>query len=329
MALFDLPREQLETYRPDRDEPADFDAFWAATLAAARATPLDATFAPVDCGLQTVETYDVRFSGYGGQRIAGWLLRPRGAPGPRPAVVEYIGYGGGRGFPTDWLLWSAAGYAHLIMDTRGQGSAWLQGDTPDVDPEGGAPQVPGFLTRGVLDPRTYYYRRLITDAVRAVEAARAAPGVDAARVAVTGGSQGGGLALAVAGLRPDLAAVLPDVPFLCHYRRASELTDAEPYHELSRFCRTRPQDVERVFATLAYFDGVNFAPRATAPGLFSVGLMDETCPPSTVYAAYNHYAGPKEMRVWRYNHHEGGGSHQQREKIAFLRRIWPDVAGQA
>ncbi|HEX6607610.1 MAG TPA: acetylxylan esterase, partial [Chloroflexia bacterium] len=144
MAIFDLPLDELRQYRPPRNEPADFDAFWATTLAAARAFPLDAQFAPVDYGLRTVETFDLTFSGYGGQRIKGWLLLPRNRAGRLPCVVEYIGYGGGRGLPTDWLLWSGAGYAHLVMDTRGQGSSWLQGDTPDAEPDGGNPHYPGF-----------------------------------------------------------------------------------------------------------------------------------------------------------------------------------------
>jgi len=75
-----------------------------------------------------------------------------------------------------------------------------------------------------------------------------------------------------------------------------------------------------VFETLSYFDGVNFAPRATAPALFSTALMDIICPPSTVYAAYNHYAAEKDIRTWPYNGHEGGGSFQVQEKIAFLRQ---------
>ncbi len=322
MALFDLPLAQLEGYRPDRDEPADFDDFWSRTLAEARAFPLDPRFAPVDFGLRTVETFDVTFNGYGGQPIKGWLLLPRARSGPLPAVVEYIGYGGGRGFPTDWLTWSAAGYAHLVMDTRGQGSAWSKGDTPDIAPEGGDPQFPGFMTRGILAPRTYYYRRLIADAARAVEAAAAHGVIDAGRIAVAGASQGGGLALAAGALAPGVGAVLADVPFLCHYRRATEITDAHPYQELARFCLTRRDAVDTVFATLAYFDGVNFAARAGAPALFSVGLMDEICPPSTVYAAYNHYAGPKEIRVWRYNHHEGGGPYQTLERLKFLGALW-------
>ena len=331
VAYFDLPLDRLRAYQPPRDEPADFDAFWADTLAAARRHPLDAAFAPVDYGLRTVETFDVTFSGYGGQRVKGWLLLPRGMghrrgpPSPLPAVVEYLGYGGGRGHPTDWLLWSSAGYAHLVMDTRGQGSGRLQGDTPDPEPDGGNPQVPGFMTRGILDPRSYYYRRVFTDAVRAVEAARAHPAIDAARLAVAGGSQGGGIALAVSGLDPTVGAALPDVPFLCHYQRATEITSAAPYEELARFCMAHRDKVDTVFATLAYFDGVNLAARAQARALFSVGLMDEVCPPSTVFAAYNHYAGPKEIRVWRYNHHEGGGSHQIVERVRFLNELWGEL----
>ena len=319
--LFDLPLDQLETYRPPRSEPGDFDAFWAATLAEARAYPLEATFAPVDAGLRLIEVEDVTFRGYAGQPIRGWFLRPRGADGPRPCVVEFIGYGGGRGHPHDWLLFAAAGYAHFVMDTRGQGSVWRRGDTADPEPDGGNPQLPGFMTRGVLSPQTYYYRRVFTDAVRAIEAARSHPAVDGTRVAVNGGSQGGGIALAVAGLVGDLAAALIDVPFLCHFRRATTITDADPYGEIVRFCKVHRDKVATVFNTLDTFDGVNFAARANAPALFSVGLMDDVCPPSTVFAAYNHYAGPKGMRVWPFNRHEGGESYQTEEKLAFLRRM--------
>jgi cephalosporin-C deacetylase len=320
--FFDMPLKELETYLPDREEPADFDAFWEATLAEARAFPMDAAFKPVDYGLKTVEAFDVTFNGYGGQPIKGWFLLPRQRQGPLPCVVEYIGYGGGRGFPTDWLMWSSAGFAYLVMDTRGQGSAWRQGDTPDPEPDGSNPHYPGFMTRGVLDPRTYYYRRVFTDGVRAVEAARAHPAVDAGRIAVTGGSQGGGITIAVGGLEPGVKVVMPDVPFLCHYRRATELVDTAPYSEIVAFCKAHRDKIDTVFHTLSYFDGVNFAARTTCHGLFSVGLMDQTCPPSTVFAAYNHFAGPKEIRIWQYNEHEGGGSYQTIEKVKYLRGLW-------
>jgi cephalosporin-C deacetylase len=319
---FDLPLEQLKTYQPVRPEPSDFETFWKETLAQARQTPLNARFVPVDYGLQTVETFDVTFNGYSGQPVKGWFLLPRQRSGPLACVVEYIGYGGGRGFPLDWLLWSSAGYAHLVMDTRGQGSVWKSGDTPDLPVDGSSPHVPGFMTLGILEPKTYYYRRVFTDAVRAVEAARSHLAVDATHVAVTGGSQGGGITLAVSGLEPDLAAVMPDVPFLCHFRRATEITDGAPYSEISQYCKIHRDQIETVFSTLSYFDGMNFAARATAPALFSAGLMDTICPPSTVFAAYNHYAGKKDIKVWPYNNHEGGDTYQAMEKVKFLKDLW-------
>lgn len=322
MAFFDMPLDQLEQYRPPLNEPADFDAFWAQTLAETRAHPLNAVFEPVDTGFRTVEVFDVTYSGYAGQPIKGWLILPAVRTAPLPCVVEFIGYGGGRNLPTDWLLWASVGYAHLVMDTRGQGTTWSTGDTPDPEPDGSNPHYPGFMTRGILNPKTYYYRRVFTDGVRAVEAAQSHPAIDPTRITATGGSQGGGISIAVAGLSPAVSVVMPDVPFLCHYRRATEITAGFPYEEISQYCKTHRPEIDKVFNTLAYFDGVSFSARSQAKALFSVGLMDEICPPSTVYAAYNHFAGPKEIRVWRYNHHEGGGSYQTVEKVNFLRAIW-------
>jgi cephalosporin-C deacetylase len=322
MNLFDLPLEELQRYLPPRQEPADFDDFWQRSLAATRQHPLAARFEPIDYGLALVESFDVTFAGYDGQPIKGWLSLPRQRKGELPCVVEYIGYGGGRSFPPDWLLWPNVGYAHLVMDTRGQGSAWTQGDTPDIPTDGANPHFPGFMTQGILDPKTYYYRRVFLDAVRAVEAARSHPAVDSSRIAVTGGSQGGGITIAVSGLINDLTAAMPDVPFLCHYRRATEICEEAPYSEIQRYCKIHRHKVDQVFETLSYFDGVNFAARAQARGLFSVGLMDKVCPPSTVYAAYNYFAGDKEIRVYRYNEHEGGAQHHTLEKIKFMKSIW-------
>lgn len=320
---FDLPLEELEVYKPKRVEPADFDEFWKTTLAESRSFPLNARFEPVKTDLKLLDVFDVTYNGYHGQPIKGWFITPKGQAERLPCVVEFIGYGGGRGNPLDWLVYANAGYAHFVMDTRGQGSTWRTGDTPDPEPEGANPQYPGFMTRGVLNPKTYYYRRVFTDAVRAVEAARSQPAVDPRQIAVTGGSQGGGITLAVAGLVPDLAAALADVPFLCHYRRATEMVDSFPYHEISRFLKVHRDKVETVFNTLAYFDGVNFATRANAAALFCTALMDETCPPSTVFAAYNHYAGAnKKMKVWPYNHHENGETFQTIEKLNFLKTLW-------
>jgi cephalosporin-C deacetylase len=325
MAFFDLSLDQLKTYLPSREEPADFDSFWKSTLAEVRAFPLNTTLEKVDYGLVAQETFDVTFNGFGGQPVKGWLILPTGGAHrdvPFPCVVESIGYGGGRQFGFDWLLWASAGYAHLVMDTRGQGGTWSAGDTPDLYAEGGNAHYPGSMTKGILDPKHYYYRRVFTDAVRAIEAARSHEAVDATQIAVTGGSQGGGITIAAAGLVPDVVAAMPDVPFLCHYRRATELVDSYPYKEIAEYCHVHRDKVDTVFNTLSYFDGVNFSARAKAKALFCTGLMDQVCPPSTVFAAYNHWAGEKDIKVYPYNGHEGGGSYQTLEKVKFLKMIW-------
>jgi cephalosporin-C deacetylase len=328
--MFDLPLPELERYRPEVAEPPDFLEFWRTQLTDARSHPLQATFVPVDTRLRHADVLDVTFAGHGGNPIRAWLFVPqRLAPSP-VMVVEYIGYGGGRGLPVEWLSYSCAGHPHLVMDTRGQGHTWRGGDTPDAG-EDGAPGGGGFLTRGVLDPRRQYYTRLFVDAARAVEAARAHPAADGLPMVTTGGSQGGGLALAATHLSsladnaveaPDtVAATMPDVPFLANFERALRITASSPYDEIITFCKVYPQHTAQVFASLSYLDVVNHARRTTCPALFSVGLVDDITPASTVYAAYNHYAGSKQIRSYPFNGHEGGGQRHFEVKLEFLEEV--------
>jgi cephalosporin-C deacetylase len=321
MSFFDLPLDELKTYKPARTEPSDFDTFWANTLAETREHPLAAKFVEADYRLQAFDSLDVTFNGFGGHPIKGWLILPKQRKGPIPCIVEYIGYGGGRGIPFNWLAFPSVGYGLFVMDTRGQGSAWLTGETADPG-SAGTPHHPGFMTDGILDPKAYYYRRVFTDAVRAIEAARSHPEIDKDRIAVNGGSQGGGIAIAASALEPAVSITMTNVPFLCHYRRATEIVNTMPYGEIARFLKINRHLVDQVFNTLSYFDGVNLAARAKAKALFSVGLMDDVCPPSTVFAAYNHWAGEKDIRIWPYNYHEGGEVMQLWEQVKFLTDLW-------
>ncbi|TDT39953.1 cephalosporin-C deacetylase [Streptomyces sp. BK208] len=330
MPAFDLPPTELTRHRPLPDEPDDFDAFWRDTLAGPPPGGPLLSAHPVETGLRLTRTWDVTFRGFAGDPVRAWFSRPAGLDGPLPAVVEYAGYGRGRGLPHERLTWVAAGYAHLLMDNRGQGDQYgCGGDTPD--PHAGAPGGPGPAVRGLLDPHDHHYRRLITDAVRAVEAARALPGVDAGRVAAVGNSQGGGLALAVAGLVPDLAAVLVSAPLLCGIRRALDLTDAGPYGEIAAYLSVHRGAESAAYRTLSYLEGVSFARRACAPAHFGVGLRDTVCPPSGAYAAFNRYgersdAEPrKEIHAYPFNGHEHGDAVHVRRQLAWL----AEVAGAA
>ena len=122
MPYTDLPLDQLRNHISASVEPDHFDAFWRATLDEARADSWEPTFVAYDSGLALVESYDVSFPGFANHPIAGWLHVPRGATEALPCIVQFVGYGGGRGLAHENTLWAAAGYATLIMDTSGQGS---------------------------------------------------------------------------------------------------------------------------------------------------------------------------------------------------------------
>lgn len=313
----DMPIESLRAYRPDLSVPAGLDAFWTETLREARAAAGPTRATPVDAPVRSLRVLDLTFTGFDGDEIRGWVVRPQGDE-VLPAVVEYIGYGGGRGLPGERLNWAAAGYVHVIMDTRGQGSTWSVGATPD--PHGSAAAYPGVMTRGILDPKEYYYRRLYTDAVRLVDEVRALPGVDADRIAVTGASQGGGLAIAAAALSGDaVAAVMPDVPFLCDFPNGIVRTPSPPFTEITRFLSVHRDDVDRVLHTLSHVDGAVLARRIKAPAYFSVALMDDVVLPSGVFAAFHALASDDAaLEEYPYNGHEGGGYRHWMKQVAWL-----------
>ncbi|GHO46648.1 acetylxylan esterase [Ktedonospora formicarum] len=324
--LIDMPLQELEQYRPALTAQEDFDAFWQQTLAVSNAQPLDASFELLPTEeyayvADRVNIYNVHFNGFGeGTRVAGWYLVPkadyrREKDGKIPTIVQYHGYSGGRGLPSAYLHWALQGYAILAVDTRGQ-----DGDTPDNHQyvEGG---FVGFMTKGLLQPEHYYYRHVYMDCVRAIDVVRSRP--ETGPIFITGGSQGGGLTLAVAALAQDkgIVAAMPDVPFLCHFRRSIEIYSAGPYQELVDFWKRRPHTVEESYRTLSYFDGLNFAPRISCPVLLSVALMDTICPPSSGFAVYNHLGGEKSLRVYPFNGHEGGSNIQEQEKYRFVHKL--------
>lgn len=317
MPFPDLVHPALGAYRSSVEMPGDFAAFWSETLAQSRAAGGKVEIVPAETSLKLIEAFDVTFPGFDGQKVKGWLLLPKAREGKLPLVVQFIGYGGGRSLPHELLHWAASGYAYFRMDTRGQGSSWSTGGT--ADPVGTTPSIPGVMTKGVLDKNDYYYRRLFTDGVRAIDMLLDQDFADPERIAVCGGSQGGGIALAVAGIDSRVKAVMPDVPFLSDFPRAVRTAGRDPYLEIVRFLAQHRDKSGQVFETLRYFDGVNFARQSKAAALFSVALMDDICPPSTVYGAFQAFGGEdKSIVEYEFNNHEGGGPFQDREQMKWL-----------
>jgi len=303
-AIFDYPLPKLQEYRPPLTRQPDFEAFWQETLREGSGA-LNADVKQVPYPVPEVEVCDVRYDGYGGARVGGWYLLPEASrrSEPLPAMVFYHGYSGSRSEVFNYLPWVLQGYAVLAIDVRGQSGVSTDPGRYSIG------HVRGWMTQGILDEREYYYRGVYVDCVRALDFCCQRDEVDASRIGITGGSQGGGLTLAVAGLDRRPALAMADVPFLCHFERPLEISDAYPYREIADFIRRYPGTDERVFRTLSYFDGMNLAPNIACPTLVTVGLEDMICPPSTVFAAYNHMQAPKRIDVFRYYAHEVPGLH--------------------
>jgi cephalosporin-C deacetylase len=321
MPWYDMPLEQLREYRTSTQEPEGLDEWWAKRLDHARAQAQLATFTPHEQGVyRPFQVFDVEFSGAGGDPIRAWYIKPAGQASA-PVVVKFIGYGGGRGAPSEHFLLPALGYAVLVMDSRGQGGRWSTGATPDGRGGTGA-ENSLVMTRGITTPEDYYYTRMFTDAARAVDVALelAGPG---ATVAVSGGSQGGGLALAAAALHRDAVSVChADVPFLCDIQRAITLAPHAPYTEIPEFLAENVALIDTALNTLRYVDCALLARRITATTLVSVGLMDDICPPSTVFAAYNEINADKDIIVYPYSGHSVPHAHTE-PQLKHLRQHFP------
>ncbi len=321
MPWYDLPLERLREYRTSTVEPTGLDEWWAGRISEARAAARPPQIVKHEPDLyQPVEVHDAEFSVAGGDRIKAWYLRPQAATPATPVIVKFIGYGGGRGVPAEHVLLPALGYAVLVMDSRGQGGRWPSGATGDG---ADGPETSLVMTRGIASPETYYYTRIFTDAALAVDAALALSG--ASTVAVTGQSQGGALALAAAALRADVVSLChADVPFLCDIQRAITLAAHAPYTEVPEFLDRNVDLIGAALETLKYVDCALLARRIAAPALVSVSLMDDICPPSTVFAAYNEIPGAaKEIAVYPYSGHSVPPAHDERKLRHLCEHLLP------
>ncbi len=308
MPWYDMPLERLREYRTETDEPDGLDDWWAKRLELARARARPATFTPHEPDVyRPFQVFDVEFSGAGGDPVRAWYIKPAGT-GPAPIVVKFIGYGGGRGAPTEHMMLPALGYAVFVMDSRGQGGRWSSGATGDG---ANGPENSQVMSRGITSPEDYYYTRMFTDAALAVDVALELAGPPG-RVAVSGASQGGGLALAAAALHAGRVAVChADVPFLCDIQRAITLAPHSPYTEIPEFLAENVALIDIALNTLRYVDCALLARRISASCLLSVGLMDVICPPSTVFAAYNEIGAAKDIAVYPYSGHSVPRAHAE------------------
>ena len=287
-------------YRPEEVESPltreeDFDAFWVETRK--QLSKVDPRFEMTripDRDSKTHEVFEVRMRSLGEVQVAGWYERPKGNnPVKVPAVLRVPGYGSSM-FPAG----RAEPFVFFSFNVRGHGNS-----QEDVK---GAPE--NYWIRGLDDKTGYYYQGAYADCIRAVDFLVTQPEVDSERIAVTGGSQGGGLSLATAALDDRLHLCAPDIPFLCDWKKYFEV---RKWPEIDQWIDAGEERTWRsTLRTLSYFDTLNMANRIKCPVLVGIGLQDGVCPAHTIFAVYNRLGGEKSYRIYARSAHGVEAGHE-------------------
>jgi cephalosporin-C deacetylase len=297
MATFELPLDQLKVYEGRNPRPADFDTYWDTALEEMRAVIPEVELVPASFETSFAECFHLYFTGVRGARVHAKYLRPRGVTQAHPALLLFHGYTGNSGDWTDKLGYVAEGFSVAALDVRGQGGR-------STDPGGVLGNThSGQIIRGLDDKaENLFFRQVFLDTAQLASLVMEFPEVDVQRVGAMGMSQGGALTLACAALEPRISRLAPMCPFLCDYQRVWEMDLAvDAYGELKEYfrrfdpCHERAQEV---FTRLGYIDCQHLAGRIKGRTMMAVGLMDEICPPSTQFAAFNKITAPKEYVLY-------------------------------
>ena len=268
--------------------PEDFNAFWDAGRAELTAIPLDVQLTPLPAQSNAQQdSFKISFANVDNTRIYGFLSVPKGKQPPFPAYVTVPSAGIGK--PREPLGSLAAG-GRLAL-TVGVHPHDL--GLPDEEYKKlGVGELGGYTSKGAPDREKYYFRRAILGVDRAITWLASRPDYDGKHLVIEGSSQGGAFALILAGLNPHITAAAANVPALCDH--AGYLAGRQP--GWPNLVWRMPADKQQEFLKMsAYFDAVNFARRIKCPAIVSVGFIDTTCSPSSVYAAFNEIRSPKRI----------------------------------
>ncbi len=288
------------SFIPSLYREADFQDFWDKTRTESDAQPLSPAFSPYPFHNGLADVQRVYFSGFGGGRLEGLLLRPAAMTGPSPAILFTHGYSVNIAAVSQYLKWVLAGFTVLAVNMRVE-IPMRNEDTP-------ACRVPGgIMTRGMESPQTYMYRYMYTDVYRAVQLLRSLDGVDPTRVGIWGASQGAAVAVAAAYLDKNIAFLSLLYPFMTNIRDAIDRNAEGPYQEFWRYFRLHDPQLATLPAltrTLSYFDTIHFADGLQCPILVGAGMKDTCCIPRNTVGLYNLLPSEKRLELYYTHGHE-------------------------
>ncbi|MCU0338438.1 MAG: acetylxylan esterase [Spirosomaceae bacterium] len=274
---------------PTVENPADFDAFWTTAKADLAKMPIDGkmTLIPERCTEKT-NVYHVNLQNFrAGARVYGILCVPK-KEGKYPALLHVPG-AGARPYMGD-IANADKGIITLQIGIHGVPVTMETSVYNDLM----AGAFSGYWAYNMDDRDRFYYKRVYLGCVRANDFLTSLPQFDGTNLAVTGGSQGGALAIVTAALDSRvkwLGALYPALSDVTGYLKGRAGGWPHYFDKNNLAFNNKKEKIE----TAGYYDVVNFARRVKVPGFYTWGFNDETCPPTSMYAAYNVITAPKEL----------------------------------
>lgn len=267
--------------RPVVPRPKDFDAFWARKIYELKRVPENAVVTPGKSLLEGVEYATIRMDHVNGTHVYGQIARPT-KPGKYPAILQM--QWASPPYPLDpWWILGRAKQGYIVLNIEPH-------DVLPTEPPAYYAALPEALknynTIGQDDRERSYFVEMYLRDYRAAEYLTHRPDWNGKVLIATGGSMGGQQSLAVAGLHPRITHVIAEEPAGCDL-------NAPLYDRSIGYPFFDPKN-PKIMETARYVDNVNFAPRIKATTLIGIGFVDDVCPPTGIWTAYNSIRGPKE-----------------------------------
>ena len=305
---------EKEKIVPKTIMPEDFDAFWKKEIEKNAKIDMlpQLDLVPEKC-TPKVKVYSASFQSFQkGSRIYGTLCVPVNYNGKCPAIL--IVPGAGCRSRAGYYSEAEKGFVTFEIGIHGIPTVLKDERIYETLKNGSLLNYP---SANVDDKDNYYYKRVFVGCARAVDFLASLDFVDADRIGVMGGSQGGALTITTAYLNPNVKCGAAFYPAMCDLTGyLYDQGNAWPYLFKNKALATK----ERL-ETVKYYDVVNFARGVEQPMWVSYGYNDLVVCPTSIQGAINEL--PKkpvlmivpQSRHWTYPEQDEARSKWMMDKL--------------
>jgi cephalosporin-C deacetylase-like acetyl esterase len=296
--------------KPGSPFPKDFEAYWNQEKQNLNALLMEVKTKKMDVSEAGYECQDVEINCTGPKPARGYFAKPVGAKVRSLPIVLIVHAAGVKGSWCRSEVANAVNYAKkgngaLCFDLNAHGM--LNGQPDDYYSNLEAGELKDYYNIGLENRSELYFRGMYLRLIRTLEFLTRQPEWDKKRILVIGESQGGGQALAAAGLDNRVSAVVATVPAMCDWGGTLVGRKGgwpQPFE--------RKFDMEKMKQTLPYFDTANLLRNSKATIVVEIGLVDQTCPSTSIYAAINQAKGNKVIYPVSYREHSWPTAEQRK-----------------